>query len=217
MRPERVRWGLTRRQCLAGSSASSSLHHGEVKKQPVFDDCKSGTWAARAFELPRIHATSVPAKYNFMAVSAGRGRIRARKLRVAARGGSGALAGSARWLRASRGGVRRAAGRSATHLARNAGRPGGKSTRQRRRADGRRRRGLNPSSHSQKTLSKASEFHTIHSGSSRCGDGDGSPYYGRRSAQLQGARALAGPSVPPPPHLSPAGASWVESCCTSCA
>ena len=161
MRPERVRWGHTRRQCLAGSSASSSLHHGEVKKQPVFDDQKVRTGAARASKNFGVRRTVVPAKYNFMAVSAGRGRIRARKLRVAARGGSGALAGSARWLRASRRGARRAAGRSATHLARNAGRPGGKSSRQRRRADGRRRRGLNPSSHSQKRLRRASEFHSM--------------------------------------------------------
>ena len=124
MRPERVRWGLTRRQCLAGSSASSSLQDGEVKKQPVFDDQKAGIWGARASKNFGVHAKSVPAKYKMRRIGAGRGRIRARKLRVAARGGSGALAGSARWLRASRGRVRRVAGRSATHLARNAGRPG---------------------------------------------------------------------------------------------
>ena len=140
MRAERVRWRLARRGCFWRSWTSSSLQDGEVKKQPVFDDQKVRQWGARAVELPRVSRQCDPAKYNFMAISAGRGHIRARKLRVAARGGSGALAGSARWLRASRGGVRRAAGRSATHLARNAGRPGGKSSRQRRRADGRRRR-----------------------------------------------------------------------------
>ena len=161
MRPERVRWGLTRRQCLAGSSASSSLHHGEVKKQPVFDDPKVRIYGARAIELPRVPRMCDPAKCIGTTKNQGLGARRARKLRVVARGGSGALAGSARWLRASRGRVRRVAGRSATHLERNAGRPRGKSSRQRQRADGRRRRGLNPSSHSQKRLRRGSEFHTI--------------------------------------------------------
>ena len=90
---------------MAGSSASSSLQDGEVKKQPVFDDQKVAIWGARGVELPRIFAISVPSKYKMRRVGAGRGRIRARKLRVAARGGSGALAESARWLRASRGGA----------------------------------------------------------------------------------------------------------------
>ena len=126
MRAERVRWRLTQRGCFWRSWTSSSLQDGEVKKQPVFDDQKVRTGGARAVELPRVSRTTVPAKHIMRRIGAGLGHIRARKLRVAARGGSGALAGSARWLRASRGGVRRAAGRSATHLARNAGRPGGK-------------------------------------------------------------------------------------------
>ena len=152
MRAERVRWRLTQRGCFWRSWTSSSLQDGEVKKQAVFDDQKVRQRGARAVELPRVLRQCDPAKYKMRRIEQGLGARRARKLRVAARGGSGALAGSARWLRASRGRVRRVAGRSATHLERNAGRPRGKSSRQRRRADGRRRRGLNPSSHSQKRL-----------------------------------------------------------------
>ena len=168
MRAERVRWRLTQRGCFWRSWTSSSLQDGEVKKQPVFDDCKSGIWAARALELPRVHAISLPAKSKMRRIGAGRGRIRARKLRVVACGRSGALAESARWLRASRGGVRRAAGRSATHLARNAGRLGGKCSRQLRRADGRRRRGLNRPAILKKRVGRPRSSILCESGFSRC-------------------------------------------------
>ena len=161
MRAERVRWRLTQRGWFWRSWTSSSLQDGEVKKQPVFDDQKVRQWGARASKNFGVRRQCDPAKYKMRRIGAGRGRIRARKLRVAARGGSGALAGSARWLRASRGGARCGAGCSATHLVRNSGRPGAKTSRPRQRADGRRRRGLNPSSHSQKRLRRASEFHSM--------------------------------------------------------
>ena len=121
MPAERVRWRLTQRGCFWRSWTSSSLQDGEVKKQPVFDDQKVRQRGARAVELPRVLRQCDPAKCKMRRIGAGRGHIRARKLRVAARGGSGALVGSARWLRASRRGTQRAAGRSATHVARNAG------------------------------------------------------------------------------------------------
>ena len=124
--------------------------------------------AARASNNFGVPRQCDPAKYKMRRIGAGLGRIRARRLRVAARGGSGALAGSARWLRASRGGARCGAGCSATHLVRNAGRPGAKTSRPRQRADGRRRRGLNPSSHSQKTRWRPRSFILFDIGFSRC-------------------------------------------------